>query len=128
MDGHRALLPTSPTLSVQAEDTASARDHDVASAQKDGEKTPLLEGSRDVEVVGKTKRTLNLRSIALVIVLWFSTLSISAAYSMIAPFFPKQASSEITTSVLSTLCIQYHLYITVLYILIMIRQKIKDVP
>ena len=97
MDANERLLPSSPAQSVQAVDASTDT---VAVAPIEDEKTPLLGGgNRDVEVVGKeqtSKRRLNWKSLTLVGILWFAILSIGAAYSMIAPFFPKEASSYST--------------------------------
>jgi MFS family permease len=49
------------------------------------------------EVVGKDSgkgKRWDLRSLVLMAVLWFATLFISAAYSMIAPFFPREAQKK----------------------------------
>ena len=101
MDHHERPLPSSPTLHA-VEEHRYTPDSDVISSklplEESGEKVPLL-GSRYVEVVGKDsgrllnkakRQRLDWKSLTLVTVLWFGTLFISAAYSMIAPFFPQE--------------------------------------
>ena len=88
MDQER-LLPSSPSLhAVEAHGT----DADVVSCKVvRGEQTPLLGSAKKVvgKDSGKGKRW-DLRSLVLMGVLWVATLFISAAYSMIAPFFPRE--------------------------------------
>ena len=58
-----------------------------------GEKTPLLRDDPDVERVSTKKgRRWNWRTLMLMVVLWIACIFISAAYSMIAPFFPHEVS------------------------------------
>ena len=77
------LLPSSPSLH------AAETQADVVSCEVvRGEETPLLGGTKGE--VGKEGKRWSWRSLALVAVLWFAVLFISAAYSMIAPFFPRE--------------------------------------
>ena len=88
MDQER-LLPSSPSLhAAEAHETET----DVVSCEVvRGEETPLLGGTKGVAGKDSGKgRKWSWRSLALVAVLWFAVLFISAAYSMIAPFFPRE--------------------------------------
>ena len=96
MDHQERLLPSCPSIhAVEAHRSKTdAISSKLIPLTEEGEKEPLL-GSVKVNVGGSDnasskKKKWNWRSLALATVLWFATLFISAAYSMIAPFFPKE--------------------------------------
>jgi len=104
MDGEERLVPSSPSIHA----VESGRDQGEATScywagqetdrdDKAGEKQPLL-GNEDAEVKEKIPFRLSKptrwdwRSLTLVSVLWITEFFISAAYSMIAPFFPGEVN------------------------------------
>lgn len=100
MDGEERPVPSSSSVhaieSGQSQGEAASCSWAGQEADRDdkaGEKQPLL-GNEGVEVKEKFPFRLNRstqwdwRSLTLVSVLWITEFFISAAYSMIAPFFP----------------------------------------
>ena len=65
-----------------------------------GEETPPLQDDPNVERVSTKKgRRWNWRTLMLIGVLWIACIFISASYSMIAPFFPREVSVLICSKV-----------------------------
>ena len=95
MDHQERLLPSSPSIhAVEAHRSKTDANSSKIPPTEEGEEEPLL-GSVKVKVGGSDnasnkKKKWNWRSLILATVLWLTTLFISAAYSMIAPFFPKE--------------------------------------
>ena len=107
-------LPSSPSLQamesghLQEEKTNTPLWRSKQEDRDNGESQPLL-GAPDVEVIGRVRQDrgpntfrtgLNKhsrgrwRSLILVAVLWITEFFISAAYSMIGPFFPEEVSIQ----------------------------------
>lgn len=106
MDGEERPVPSSPSIHAveSCQDRGEATScywagQETGQDDKAGEKQPLL-GGGDVEVKEKLPFRLSKptrwdwRSLTLVSVLWITVFFISAAYSMIAPFFPGEVNQS----------------------------------
>ena len=97
-------LPTSPSPRQHAVNAVlhgtpevvdrAGLDKEVQKEVVVGERTPLLHRDQgDQEQVSlKSGRRHSWRSLVLVMFLWVASLCISASYSMIGPFFPREVS------------------------------------
>ena len=73
-------------------DTPSPSPSEKGESDKDdyGERRPLLDKDSGKEAETKRGERVKWRSVLVVCVLWFAQMIITSAYSLVAPFFPKE--------------------------------------
>ena len=81
---HHGYATTADTLSPSPSEKGESDKDD------DGERRPLLDKDSGKEAESKRGERVKWRSVLVVCVLWFAQIIITSAYSLVAPFFPKE--------------------------------------